>query len=151
MTLERRYWDSDCFLGWLQAEDDKVEPCRHVLNVAARGELEIITSALTIAEVLHLRGHQPILADKRQHVIDFFKHSYIVTVSITRRIAEESRDLVWDHGIEPKDALHVATAISVKVDVFNTFDQPLIGKSLKVGDPKLVIEIPQVAQRDLGV
>ena len=146
MTFERRYWDSDCFLGWLQAEDGKVEPCRHVLNVAARGELEIITSALTIAEVLHIPGRQPIPADKRQQVIDFFKRSYIIPMSITRRIAEESRDLVWDHGIEPKDALHVATALKAKVDVFNTFDQPLIGKSLRVGDPKLLIEIPKIAQ-----
>ena len=54
--------------------------------------------------------------------------------------------MVWDHGIEPKDALHVATALSAKVDVFNTFDQPLINKSLQVGDPKLLIEIPKVAQ-----
>lgn len=151
MTLERRYWDSDCFLGWLQAEDGKIEPCRQVLNLAAKGETEIVTSALTIAEVLHLRGRQPVPADKRQQVIDFFKRSYIVTMSITRRIAEDSRDLVWDHGIEPKDALHVATAISAKVDVFNTFDQPLIGKSLKIGDPKLLIEIPNVTQRDLGL
>lgn len=151
MTLERRYWDSDCFLGWLQAEDGKIDPCRQVLGLAANGGVEIITSALTIAEVLHLRGHQPIPADKRQQVIDFFKLSYIIPMSITRRIAEDSRDLVWDHGIDPKDALHVATAIKAKVDVFNTFDRPLIDKSLKVGSPKLLIEAPKVAQGALGL
>ena len=128
-----------------------MELCRQVLNLAANGDVEIITSALTIAEVLNLRGRQPIQADKRKQVTDFFKRSYIIPVSITRRVAEESRDLVWDHGIEPKDALHVATALSAKVDVFNTFDQPLIGKSLKIGNPKLRIEIPTVAQGDLGV
>ena len=149
MTLERRYWDSDCFLGWLQAEDGKIDPCRQVLSLAARGDVEIITSALTIAEVLHLRGRQPIPADKRQQVIDFFKRSYIIPMSITRRIAEDSCDLVWDHGIDPKDALHVITAIKAKVDVFNTFDQPLIGKSLKIGNPKLLIETPKVTQGDL--
>ena len=84
-------------------------------------------------------------------MIDFFKLSYIIPMSITRRIAEDSRDLVWDHGIEPKDALHVATAIKAKVDVFNTFDRPLIGKSLKVGNPYLLIEAPKVAQGDLGL
>jgi len=151
VTFERRYWDSDCFLGWLQAEDGKIEPCRQVLNLASKGDVEIITSALTIAEVLHLRGRLPILVEKRQQVIEFFKRSYIIPMSITRRIAEASRDLVWDHGIEPKDALHLATALSAKVDVFNTFDRPLIGKSLKIGDPKLRIEIPNVAQGDLGV
>ena len=84
-------------------------------------------------------------------MIDFFKRSYIVTMSITRRTAEESRELVWDHGIDPKDALHVAAALSAKVDVFNTFDQALIGKSHKVGNPGLLIEIPKVAQGDLGI
>ena len=151
MILERRYWDSDCFLGWLQAEDGKIESCRQVLNLAARGDIEIITSALTIAEVLNLPRHEPISSDRRQQVIDFFKRSYIVTMSITRRLAEESREFVWDHGIKPKDALHVATALSAKVDVFNTFDQALIGKSRKVGNPSLLIEIPTVTQGDLGV
>ena len=84
-------------------------------------------------------------------MIAFFKRSYIIPVSITRRIAEDSRDLVWDHGIDPKDALHVATAIKAKVDVLNTFDKPLIGKSLQVGNPKLLIEAPTVTQGDLGV
>ena len=151
MTLERRYWDSDCFLGWLQAEDGKKEPCGQVLTLAAKGEIEIITSALTIAEVLHLRGRQPIPADKRQQVIAFFKRSYIITMSVTRRLAEESREFVWDHGIDPKDALHVAAALSAKVDVFNTFDKPLISKSLKIGNPKLLIETPKVKQGVLGV
>lgn len=151
MTFERRYWDSDCFLGWLQAEDGKVEPCRQVLNLAAKGDIEIITSALTLAEVLNLQGHEPISSDRRQQVVDFFRLSYIAPMSITRRVAEDSRELVWDHGIKPKDALHVATALSAKVDVFNTFDQALIGKSHKVGNPSLLIGIPTVAQGDLGV
>lgn len=151
MTIDRRYWDSDCFLGWLQAEDGKIEPCRQVLNLAGRDDVEIITSALTIAEVLNLPGHEPISSDKRQQVIDFFKRSYIITMSITRRTAEKSRELVWDHGIKPKDALHVTTALLAKVDVFNTFDQSLIGKSLTVGNPPLLIEIPKVKQGDLGL
>lgn len=82
-------------------------------------------------------------------MIDFFKRSYIVPMSITRRIAEDSREFVWDHGVKPKDALHLATALVAKVDVFNTFDLPLIGKSGKLGDPALLIQIPSVAQGDL--
>lgn len=146
MTLDRRYWDSDCFLGWLQAEEGKVEACRQVLNHAAAGEIEIVTSALTIAEVLNLRGHPPLAADRKKQVIDFFKRSYIVPVSITRRIAEDSRELVWDHGIKPKDALHVATALYGNIELLNTFDEDLLKKSLTVGDPKLRIELPQIDQ-----
>ena len=72
-------------------------------------------------------------------------------MSITRSIAEDSRELVWDHGIDPKDALHVTSALAAKVDVLNTFDRSLIGKSMTVGEPKLKIENPTVAQGDLGV
>lgn len=149
MSFERRYWDSDCFLGWLQAEADKVDLCRQVLNRAESGEIRIITSALTIAEVLNLRGHENIPADRRQQVVDFFKKSFISPVSITRRIAERSRDLVWDNGIAPKDALHVATAMYAQVPVLNTFDKGLINKSYRVGSPPLLIEEPQLAQPDL--
>jgi predicted nucleic acid-binding protein len=28
-----------------------------------------------------------------------------------------------DHGIKPKDALHVATAIDARLELFNTFDR----------------------------
>lgn len=149
MTLERRYWDSDCFLGWLQAEDGKVNLCREVLNRAAAGEIEIVTSTLTIAEVLNLKGHPPIASEKRQQVVDFFKRSYIVPITITRRIAEDSRELVWDQGILPKDALHVASALRAKVDILNTFDEGLLKKSLQLGNPKLPILKPQVKQPDL--
>lgn len=149
MSFERRYWDSDCFLGWLKAEEEKVGLCRQVLNRAEAGHLQIVTSALTIAEVLDLRGHEKIGRDRRQQVIDFFKKPYIITVSITRRIAEESRELVWDHGIKPKDALHVATAAHTKVPLLNTFDGGLIRKSGTIGSPKIIIEHPQLDQPEL--
>lgn len=149
MTFERRYWDSDCFLGWLKGEENKIVLCRQVLNRAEAGDIQIITSALTIAEVLDLKGHEKIGRDRRQQVIDFFKKPYIIPVSITRRIAEVSRDLVWDYGIKPKDALHVATAAHAQVSLFNTFDADLIKKSGLIGSPKITIENPLLDQPDL--
>lgn len=77
MSRERRYWDSDCFLGWLHSEVDKQEACRGVLEEAKAGNIQIVTSALTIAEVLALRGQPKILAVKRQAVVQFFKYDYI--------------------------------------------------------------------------
>ena len=149
MKIERRYWDSDCFLGWLKAEDDKVQLCRQVLNRAESGDIQILTSALTIAEVLNLRGHDKIEKDRRQQVIDFFKKSFITPISITRRIAESSRELVWDYGVKPKDALHVATALHSKVVLFNTFDAGLKSKSRVFGSPEMIIEAPSLDEPDL--
>jgi predicted nucleic acid-binding protein len=141
--MDRRYWDSDCFLGFLQAEPDKETLCRAVLADAERGNVMIVTSALTIAEVLHLRGRTPLPKVIRQKVTDFFKNEYISIRNVTRRIAESARDLVWDTGIHPKDAIHVATALEARLSLMNTFDGDLIKKSAQIGHPPLLIGKPQ--------
>ncbi len=151
MSGDRRYWDSDCFLGWLQAEKDKEAACREVLQPAEEGNVLIVTSALTIAEVLALKGAAKISGDKRQQVEVFFKSEYIAVINVTRRIAESARELVWDNGVRPKDALHIATAIDAKLGLFNTFDQQLHGKSGQLGDPRLIIEVPSYNQPKLDL
>ena len=142
MIVEQRYWDSDCFLGWLLEEPDKVEHCREVLSAAEDGKILIVTSALTIAEVLALRGRLKIPSEDREKVENFFRQEYIVVRNITRRIAENARSFVWDFGVAPKDALHVATAIDAKLTLLNTFDKKLKNKSGKIGKPPLIMDLP---------
>ena len=144
--MTHRYWDSDCFLGWLLEETDKVEHCREVLEAARSGKTVIVTSALTIAEVLAIRSRERIPADRRDKVIAFFKSDFIVVRNITRRIAESARGLVWDAGIAPKDALHVATALDAKLILLNTFDQSLAGHSKSAGLPALEICRPSYVE-----
>jgi predicted nucleic acid-binding protein len=139
---QRRYWDSDAFLGWLKAEPDKVSECQAVIRVAEEGNTEIVTSALTLAEVLYLRGHQPIPAADAEKLERFFEHEYIVVNDVDRMLAEEARKFVWDKGIRPKDAIHVATAIDAKVERLETFDADLIKHSGAVGNPPLTIGRP---------
>lgn len=137
-----RYWDSDAFIGWLAEESDKVAECRAVIRAAEEGKTIIVTSALTIAEVLWLRGHPRISADAAEKVERFFDHEYIVVNDLDRHLAEEARKLVWSHNIRPKDAIHVATAIDATVDRMETFDGDLIKQSGSVGDPPLDIGRP---------
>jgi PIN domain nuclease of toxin-antitoxin system len=89
-----------------------------------------VTSALTLAQVLALRGAKrlPPNPKLKKKVVDFFKNEYIAVQNVTREVAELARDLVWDHGIKPKDAMHVASAIAVEAPVFETYDQPLVRK-----------------------
>lgn len=140
--MDRRYWDSDCFLGYLQEEPDKVDLCQEVLDAAQDGHVLIVTSALTIAEVLALRGRDPIPATTRRKVENFFRNDFIAVRNITRRVAENARIYVWDHGVKPKDALHVATAIDAGLPLLNSFDHGLISKSGTLGSVPLTIEKP---------
>ena len=145
MSVEKIYWDSDCFLAHLNDEKGKADQCDGVIQRAERGEVLIVTSALTLAEVLWLRGGPKIAKDKAVIVKKFFKRSYIRVVNVTRKISENAQMLVWDNGIKPKDAIHVATALHTDSEALETFDAKLIGKSGKVGNPLLLIREPEAA------
>lgn len=153
MSRELRYWDSNVFLAYLQGEVERVEACEVALEQAEQGRLLIVTSALTLAEVLALRGKDKLPADAavKKTVVDFFKNEYIAVQNVTRQVAELARDLVWDHGVRPKDAVHVASALAVEAPILETFDQDLIRKSGTIGaSPPLIIrEPPKPAQGKL--
>ncbi len=140
--MTHRYWDSNAFLGWLAEEADKVEECRAVIRAAEAGKTLLITSALTVTEVLWLRGGPRIAAANAEKVQRFFGHGYIVVNDLDRRIAEAAQRLVWHHDIKPKDAIHVASAIDAGVDRMETFDADLIKKSGSVGELPLDIGRP---------
>jgi len=53
--------------------------------------------------------------------------------------------VVWNHKIKPKDAIHVATALALKVPCLETFDTGLLKKSGRLGTPALVIRRPIAA------
>jgi predicted nucleic acid-binding protein len=152
MAVEPIYWDSDAFLGWFQNEAGKVELCKGTLQRAEAGEVVIFTSALTIAEVLWMRGAPAIPRQKAEIVRKFFRRSSLRVRNVTRHVAELAQDLVWDHAVRPKDAIHVATALEAAVIAFETFDEGLLKKSGAIGNPPLVIRKPlPSAQTSLGL
>ena len=144
MVLERRYWDSACFIAILGKEAGRVEVCAPILRAAQMHSLEIVTSAWTITEVLYPKGGQPLPPAIRAVVKSFFHRSGIVLVNVDRRIAENAQEYYWDFGVRPKDAIHVACAIEARAPVFETYDNGLIALSGKVGgDPVLEIRNPE--------
>lgn len=36
LMVDRRYWDSNCFLAWLQEEEQQVDQCQAVLSLVER-------------------------------------------------------------------------------------------------------------------
>jgi predicted nucleic acid-binding protein len=147
MTVERIYWDSDCFLGWFNDEAGKAEKCDGVIQRAERGEVLIVSSTFTLAEVLWMRGEKKLSPDKAEKVQKFFRRSYIRLYNVTRKVAEGAQNLVWENGIKPKDAIHVSTALNLAVEALETFDAGLLKKSGKVGDPLLKIRQPEAAKQ----
>jgi predicted nucleic acid-binding protein len=90
MSIEKIYWDSDCFLGHLKADQEKASKSDGVIERAERGDVLIMTSALTLAEVLWLRGGPRLTSDKASLVQKFFRRSYIRVYNVTRKISESA-------------------------------------------------------------
>lgn len=153
MTKDIRYWDACTFSGFLNEEADKAAQCNSVLKAAKNGHVLIVTSALTLAEVLFIKNGPKLDPSKRAIVEQFFKAEYISVRNVTRMVGELARDLFWDYGLKPKDATHVATAVLYKVPLMNTFDDGLLGKSgLVVNGHSLVITKPHITEQlELGV
>lgn len=102
----------------------------------------ILTSTLTMAEVLWMKNAPAIPQAKSLLVRRFFRRSYIRLRNVTRTVSETAQDLVWKDGVKPKDAIHVATALESKAYALETFDAGLLKKSATIGDPVLIIRKP---------
>jgi predicted nucleic acid-binding protein len=127
------------FLAWLKEEQDKLAQCEAALREAEAGKLIIVTSTLTLAETLYLvKGEMPVSAQTREKVRSFFENDYILLAELDRATGELAQDVVWDHEVRHKDAIHVATAVNLRerlgIEQLDTFDGPLSGLSRKIQD-----------------
>lgn len=148
--IDRRYWDSACFLAWFNEEPGRWEVCGSVLQAAEDGKIELVTSAFTITEVLQPKGEKPLSAEKRTLVQRFFRRPEFVIVNVDRRLAEHAQRYFWDFNIKPKDAIHVASAVYAGVPVLETFDEGLICHSGRLaGNPVLQVRVPEGIGGDL--
>ena len=143
---EWRYWDTTVFLAWFLKEPSRLEDCRAVLLAAKKGDVRIVTSALTLTEVIHLKGATPLTEDQEKTLRDFFLHEYISIRVVDRWIAETARTLIWKQGLKPKDAIHAATAVHWKVRILETHDTDLIALDKKSGNPPINIRLPHYSR-----
>jgi len=120
---QRLYWDACNFIS-LISEDEvtRADICQHILEDAENGFVEIVTSTLTIAEVVKPKGSKMFTIQQEEKIGSFFLHRYILTYDVTRTIAESARQLSRQHGLKPRDAIHLATALAAGVDVFQTWN-----------------------------
>lgn len=138
------YWDTDCFLGFLKEEKDKIQLCRGATEQAKEGTLVIVTSAITLIEVVKLDSQLRLNAGAEKTIKDFFKNPYIYIANVDIEVGMLARDLIWKHSLSQRDSIHVATALRLKIDKMHTFDEQLHKLNNKYGNPKLQICKPDI-------
>ncbi len=149
MSIPLHYWDSCTFIGYFNDEKDKIDGCISVLEDAQAKKLKIVTSSITLVEVIKIKG-KPIPPKEQEEVImQFFKANsdWIIFIDAERKAMEIARGLIRDFGLKAYDAVHVATAIRAKVNFIDTFDPDLLKLSNKIGDPPIIVQNPPVGRQ----
>lgn len=125
--LEKHYCDSCVFISFLNDEPDKFEECKNILLAAEQEKIELYTSAFTMSEVVYIK--KDLTLSKQETIINrLFANEWIKLVQFERETSEINRHLVRTYKLQPFDSLHLATAIRMRVDYFNTVDSKLINK-----------------------
>jgi len=135
------YWDANIFHALLAKEPGRVDVCQKIMDAAIRGDLQIYTSAVTFVEVVWIKGLDRLDPKHEDEIQKFFGHRFIRLIMCDRGIAGEARALLWRFPkLKPKDAIHVASALSQPIDTMHSYDDDdLVPLSGQLGNPPLTI------------
>lgn len=120
MGIPRLYLDTQPLIEAIKTKITKQSPTDDVLytywcmKAAEMGEIEIVTSHLTIAECKRGVGGVPASDTTKELIRRILLSGTIIQLSdVTYAIVERARDLDWEHGycFGGADGVHVATAI----------------------------------------
>lgn len=146
--LKKVYWDACVWIALINEEPDKISRCRAIMEQARKGEIEIWTSSLTLAEVFKKKceGNGVSLPENKDVQFEsFIEQDFLKEVQVDHDIGVEARRLLRKHPLlkKPNDGVHLATAVLYNVDEFHTFDDenflPLNGQITRADGIELVI------------
>ena len=145
MAKQIVYWDSCCFLGLLNNEKDKVHLCKGTMKKAENDELIIATSAITFIEVIRMKGKPKLEKSVENTIQKFFFNSFIYIHNVDREVGNKARNLMWKHqSLQPKDSIHLATALLHNIPTLHTFDEGLLKLKDKAIKQKIKICKPDI-------
>ena len=131
------YLDSGVFSGFLngEAEPKNFAECEAIIRAAEEELIRAFTSAFTMGEVVYIKtapGKAQLSVEVQEEIISqLLSSAWLERVSFEPDMAEINRYLLRQYGggkkaLKPYDSVHLATAIRMKVDYFNTIDDALI-------------------------
>ena len=114
-------WDTSCFCAWFNAEQGRYDVCNAIIEAAQKGEVKLMASYLTLAEVVKIPNQYP--SEAEDAIAEFFKsRQYITKVAVDWFVCRIARDLMTRFKLDCRDAIHLATAIHRKADTLQTYD-----------------------------
>jgi predicted nucleic acid-binding protein len=138
---KRICWETSCFIASFNEEPGRVEVCNAILEATKKGEVELYTSFITVCEWVKIKGEYA--SEAEDTIAEFLRNPFIHLVVIDWSISRITRSLVRTYKLDVRDAVHLATAIKLKVDALHTYDSDdLLKLNGKIPDVKIKISEP---------
>ena len=133
------YWDSDCFLSYVDAVPDRIAALETLLTSSARGETRLYTSAISQVEVAFgssERERQALDPNVERQIDSLWADPEVVAVvDYHSFIGEIAKGMIRDAvargwSLKPVDAIQLATtqwlrSEGVAINEFHTYDRRL--------------------------
>ncbi len=154
------YWDSCIWIDLIQRiESERIRSIEFVFELVQRGEAQLNTSAITLAEVFKddpKHGDRLELSSGEDISFEDYIDRYVTVLNVTQAVGIIARDLQKNHSRLAQggcgDAIHVACCLYYNIQVLHTFDGGLLSLNQKLecsNGKKLIICKPQPPGKQL--
>jgi predicted nucleic acid-binding protein len=121
----RVYIDTNVIVYAMETDYDQGLRARRVMRQIERKDIEAVTSEITLAEALRGGNARSSPHTFRAYVELLSPGSELTIIPVIRDILISAAGLATDRKIDLPDAIHVATALHARCDVFLTDDRRL--------------------------
>lgn len=117
--------DTVIFIYWIEENPEYLSQVEPLFRAVDRGEIEIVTSAITLLEVLVVpyRAGKVALAERYEQLLTRAAHLRLIDVD--RQQLRAAAQLRAVHGIRTPDALQLAAGLAARAATFVTNDRRL--------------------------
>ena len=128
VDVPKYYWDACIWIELItQADKNRVERCRYVIDLAKKGKAELWTSAFTLAEVWKKKcdaDNVGIQEAQDRAFENFIESEFVKKINVDVDVGNMARRLLRRHPTigKPQDAIHVASCLLSNLDELHTFD-----------------------------
>ena len=119
--------DTVIFIYWIEENPMYLSQVEPLFRAIDRGEIEVVTSAITLLEVLDVpyRAGKVALAERYEQLLT--RASHLRLVDIDRQQLRAAAQLRAVHGVRTPDALQLAAGLATRATTMITNDRRLPG------------------------
>jgi predicted nucleic acid-binding protein len=131
------------FIHRIQRTEDYIVTLEQITQAAEAGKAQIITSAVTLAEVIKDADGNTLSDSDEERITALFDNGFTIIRPLDGFIGRKARELARYYGLKPVDAIHAATAMVTECPVIHTYDDRHLGKKdNQIGNPRIRIKHP---------